>query len=382
MESAFSAMSPLFKPFMCGSLGIANRFVMSPMTREMSPGNILNAGAPAYYARRAAGGCGLVITEGAAIPHPVAHQNSKVPGFSAENAAGWIQVAQAVHQAGGAIFAQLWHAGLYRAQADTLNADELSIAPSIVGKQAVRAMTDADITNLIRSYGNGAKLALDCGFDGVEIHGAHGYLPDQFFWPVTNRRSDRYGGSMANRVRFAVEAVREIRRSTTASFPIMFRFSQWKGRQYDAKIAADPAELAAWLVPLAEGGVDIFDASTRRFWIPEFAGSDLSLAGWAKKVTGKPSMAVGSVGLESPLQVGAIGEMNEAKVSLANLSELIRRFERGDFDLVALGRSVLTNPEWPNLVGAGQFDRIRPYDAKSVAARLECGGSEDLRDVT
>jgi 2,4-dienoyl-CoA reductase-like NADH-dependent reductase (Old Yellow Enzyme family) len=136
-------------------------------------------------------------------------------------------------------------------------------------------------------------------------------------------------------------------------------------------VVQTPAELETWLVPLAEAGVDIFDASTRRFWLPEFEGSDLNLAGWAKKVTGKASMTVGSVGLESPLDVR--GDNNDPiGATSTNLLRLAEMFDRGDFDLVAVGRALLSNPNWVNLVRDGNFDRIRPYHSQLVNERLEC----------
>ncbi len=382
MQSPIDGFERLFAPFACGALRLTNRFVMAPMSREMSPDNLLHADAPNYYARRAAGGCGLIITEGIAVPHSVAHQNSRVPSFADANLPRWQSVTDAVHRQGGRIVAQLWHAGLYRSQIETMNPLELSIAPSVVGKLPVRAMTESDIADVIASYAEGAVAARSCGFDGVEIHGAHGYLPDQFFWSVTNRRSDRYGGPMENRVRFAAEVVTAVRRRCAPDFPILFRFSQWKGRQYDEKVAEDPAEMTAWLLPLADAGVDIFHASTRRFWTPAFEGSDLNLAAWAKKLTGKPSITVGSVGLESPLTVGKIDTMNNTEISLANLSELSRMFDRGDFDLVALGRIVLANPNWPTLMRAGRFDRLRPYDCKAVSERLECAAIDTEDDAS
>lgn len=364
-------LSSLFRPFRCGSLSLGNRFVMAPMTREWSPGNLLTAEAPAYYARRAAGGCAMVVTEGTAIPHPVAHESGRIPEFAGESLPRWAATAEAVHSSGGAIFAQLWHAGLYRKTAETRNPEDVSIAPSVVGRNPVREMGHEDIDAVVSAYGQAACDALAMGFDGVEIHGAHGYLPDQFFWTKTNRRTDGYGGDMAGRVRFAAELVAEVRRRTRPDFPIMFRFSQWKGITYDAKVAETPAELEAWLTPLARAGVDIFDASTRRFWLPEFEGSPLNLAGWAKKVTGKAAMTVGSVGLEGPLEVGRISEHNGTAVSFESLSRLVEMMERGDFDLVALGRIVLANPDWPNLVREGRFDAIRPYDASRLTVGLE-----------
>ncbi len=374
------SIEPLFTPFECGSLRLSNRFVMSPMTREMSPGNLLGDGAAAYYARRIAGGCAMVVTEGSAIAHPVSHASSRVPNFYGDSLPRWKGVAEEVHAKGGAIFAQLWHTGLYRGREDTLNPQEPSIAASVLGEDdgSVRAMTTRDIEDVVDAYAASAAHAYEIGFDGVEIHGAHGYLPDQFFWPPMNKRTDNYGGSIENRVRFAVEVIAEMRRRTAPDFPIMLRFSQWKGAKYDAQVARTPQELEAWLTPLADAGVDIFDASTRRFWLPEFEGSDMNLAGWAKKVTGKASMTVGSVGLESPLEVSKIGEMNGADVSTANLRRLVEMFDRGDFDLVALGRIVLTNPDWPSLVRAGRFDAIRPYDAAAVAERLECAAQSAI----
>ncbi len=170
------AVSPLFEPLTIGSMTVANRFVMSPMTREMSPNNILNDEAAAYYARRAQGGAGLIVTEGTAVPHGVAHQNSKIPNFYGENMPRWRVVVERVHAAGGKIFPQLWHAGLFRTQSDTLNADEPNWAPSEVGKNPVKAMSDSDIADVIAAYGTAAEEALKAGFDGGE-HPWRAWLP-------------------------------------------------------------------------------------------------------------------------------------------------------------------------------------------------------------
>lgn len=371
MTGKILTLNSLFTPFSYGSLTLRNRFVMAPMSRYMSFNNLLPMDDGPYYARRAAGGCGLIVTEAAAIPHPVAHSDSTIPNFYGTSLERWEAVGRDVHDAGGVIFAQLWHTGTARNRAASLNPGDESVAPSAVGRNPARPMTDADIADVTEAYAQAAADAQKIGFDGIEIHGAHGYLPDQFFWPRTNRRKDRYGGSLGNRVRFACEAVSAIRRRVGPSFPIMFRFSQWKGVDYDARIAETPAELEEWLCPLAEAGVDIFDASTRRFWLPEFDGSDLNLAGWAKKITGKASMTVGSVGLESPLSVGQLSDKNPSRVSTENLAWLVTMFERGDFDLVGIGRIVLSNPQWPQLVRDEQYDRIRPFDPTRFEGRLD-----------
>jgi 2,4-dienoyl-CoA reductase-like NADH-dependent reductase (Old Yellow Enzyme family) len=133
------------------------------------------------------------------------------------------------------------------------------------GERVVHAMTLEDIAAVVASYARGAKSAFDLGFDGVEIHGAHGYLLDQFFWNESNARHDEYGETIANRARFAAEVVAAMRASVPSNFPIVFRFSQWKMTDYKARVAHNAEELGEVLRPLAAAGVDMFHASTRRF---------------------------------------------------------------------------------------------------------------------
>lgn len=365
--------SVLFEPLQIGALELRNRIVMAPMTREFSTHGVPSVDAPAYYARRARGGAGLIVTEGTAIPHAVAHQSRRVPQLHGDAAiARWREVVEAVHAERSQIFVQLWHCGLGRLQEQTDNPEEPSIAPSVVGKRPVRAMSDADIADVIDAFAKAARTAQVIGFDGVEIHAAHGYLIDQFFWMRTNRRTDGYAGSIAARSRFAAEIVAAIRSATGSGFPIMLRFSQWKGGHYEARIAENPFELEQLLRPLADAGCDLFDASTRRFWEPAFEGSELNLAAWAKKLTGRPSVTVGSVGLRGPLDGNYIGEMSATAVSESNLHALTRMLNRGEFDLVALGRMLLANPEWPRYVRNGRFGDLSPYDPQAVQSRLEC----------
>jgi 2,4-dienoyl-CoA reductase-like NADH-dependent reductase (Old Yellow Enzyme family) len=139
--------------------------------------------------------------------------------------------------------------------------------------------------------------------------------------------------------------------------------SQWKQQDYQAKLAQTPQEMEQWLVPLAEAGVDIFHCSQRRFWEPEFADSDLNFAGWAKKITGRPTITVGSVGLSGD----AIGAFKGESSSPQELDELTRRFERGDFDLVAVGRTLLQDPLWVLKVKEGRKEELEPFTAASFA---------------
>src|SRR5690242_11091336 len=165
-------------------------------------------------------------------------------------------------------------------------------------KKVAEPMTDADIADVISGLANSARSAKEVGFDGVELHGAHGYLIDQFFWEKTNWRTDGYGGDLAARTRFATEAIRETRKQVGPDYPVAIRFSQWKIGDFEAKLAKTPDELDRFLRPLVDAGIDLFHCSQRRFWDAEFEGSNLNLAGWTKKLTGKPTITVGSVTLD------------------------------------------------------------------------------------
>ena len=220
-------------------------------------------------------------------------------------------------------------------------------------------MTQIEIDRAIEAYGQAAEAARDAGFDGIELHGAHGYLIDQFFWEKTNQRMDGYGGGLVNRTRFAVEALREVRRRVGPEYPVALRFSQWKIGDFDAKLATTPSELEQFLKPLVDAGVDVFHCSTRRFWEPEFEGSNLNLAGWTKKLTGKPTITVGSITLGADLMT-SFG--SSETIAVTGIEALLDRLERGEFDLVAVGRALIANPEWAMKVKAGTLEEVQPLD--------------------
>ncbi|HSP66561.1 MAG TPA: NADH:flavin oxidoreductase [Bryobacteraceae bacterium] len=353
----------LFTPFSFQGLTLPNRIVMAPMTRSMSPGGVPGADVAAYYRRRAEGGVALIVTEGTYPPHPAAGFDPKVPRLYGEAALeGWRHVVDEVHAAGGRIFSQLWHLGLQVSSGPPPPEGRHPVGPS-----GEYAMTQSDIDAAIQAYAQAAESARDVGFDGVELHGAHGYLIDQFFWEKTNQRTDGYGGGLLNRTRFAVEALREVRRRVGPEYPVGLRFSQWKIGDFDAKLAATPSELEQFLKPLVEAGVDIFHCSTRRFWEPEFEGSHLNLAGWTKKLTGKPTITVGSVTLGADLMTSF---RSPETLAVTGIEDLLDRLERGEFDLVAVGRALIANPEWAVKIRAGAVAELRPFD-RSVLATLD-----------
>jgi 2,4-dienoyl-CoA reductase-like NADH-dependent reductase (Old Yellow Enzyme family) len=340
---------------------------MAPMTRAFSPGGVPGDDVVAYYRRRAAH-LGLIVTEGTYVGHPSAGSSDRVPRFYGDDAlAGWSRVVRAVHEEGGRIFPQLWHLGLSRAAGAAPHPDAPVLSPSGVahdGTQAGDAATTADIDAVIAAFARAAADARRIGFDGIELHGAHGYLLDQFLWAATNRREDTYGGSVRARARLAEEVVAAAREAAGPGFPIVFRFSQWKGADFEARIAQTPAELEDVLTPLVDAGISGFHVSTRRYWLPGFEGDSRTLAGWTKKITGLPTIALGSVGVSAPFRGNP--ETESVDLSIAPLLEL---FERGEFDLVALGRAVLSDPEWTSKLRDGRTGDIRPYD-KSHESRL------------
>ena len=363
----------LFQPVDLGKLKLRNRVVMAPMTRGYSPGNVPNDMVVAYYKRRAEGGTGLIISEGTIVGHAAASAYPNVPAFFGDDALeGWRKVVDAVHAAGGKFAPQIWHVGGIRRPGIEPGGDTPGYSPSgkaKPGKITGHVMTQADIDDVVEAFATAAKNAKAIGCDAVEIHGAHGYLIDQFFWNETNQRDDSYGGDLAARSKFALEIVRACRKAVGAGFPIIFRFSQWKQQDYSARLCETPEELENFLNPLADAGVDIFHCSTRRFWEPEFEGSDLNLAGWARKLTGKPTITVGSVGLNNDA-LPEDGTSNFKSAEPASIDSLIEKMQRDEFDLVAVGRAMIANPDWANQVAAGQQNELRGYD-KAMLQNLD-----------
>jgi 2,4-dienoyl-CoA reductase-like NADH-dependent reductase (Old Yellow Enzyme family) len=347
-------IAALFAPFTCGPMTLANRFVMSPMTRQFSPDGVPGDNVAAYYTRRAMAKVGLIITEGVGVDHPsaIGHGSmgeENIPVLHGDAAlAGWRKVVDNVHSAGGKIIPQLWHMGELRTEGTPPHPD----AKSMRGND----MSQTDIADIIAAFVCSAANAKSVGFDGVALHGGHGYLIDSFLWAGTNTRDDAYGGDVLRRTRFATELVKAIRAEVGPDFPILFRISQWKLQDYDAKLAETPEELAVIVEALAAAGVDLFDVSTRVFSVPAFAGSDRGLAGWVKKLSGKPTMTVGGIGFDKELAAS----FAQPTAAIDNLGEVVRRFEGDEFDLVALGRALLMDPAWVLKAQAGE--PFEPFD--------------------
>jgi 2,4-dienoyl-CoA reductase-like NADH-dependent reductase (Old Yellow Enzyme family) len=359
----------LFTHFRSSNLSLPNRIVMAPMTRSFSPGHVPGEDVEAYYRRRAEGWVGLILTEGVSPNTTTATGTPNVPNIvTAEAKSGWKRVVDSVHRAGGKIGIQLWHEGPYRNPAKTEHPDVPSWSASgvkVPGKPALWApMTEAEIETAITEFVDAAVAAKAIGFDAVEFHGAHSYLLDSFFWEQTNLRADRWGGDWAGRTRIACEIIRRTRAKVGPAYPLIIRLSQWKQQDFNARSAAAPGDLEKWLRPLVDAGIDIFHMSQRRFWEPAFEGSSLNAAGWAKKLTGKPSISVGSVGLSGEFTATYSGEVAEP----ASLERLIAMMEREEFDLIAVGRALLQDPDWARKVRQGRTGELKSFSKESLAA--------------
>lgn len=352
-------LAGLFSPYRLKGLELQSRFVMAPMTRNHSPDGRVGDDVVKYYGRRAAN-VGLIITEGIYVPHASAGTYPDVPQLSSdEHVAAWHRVVETVHRRGGRILAQLWHVGAVRRPGGPPVATAPVVSPSGLGLhgQTVGTPLSADgVGEIIDAFAAAAANAKRAGFDGVEIHAAHGYLIDQFHWAQTNHRRDRLGGDLRARSTFGALVASAVREAIGPGAVISYRFSQWKSTDYGARVVESPDELADMLAPIVAAGVDVLHASTRRYWEPAFEGSARTLAGWAKRVTGLPVIAVGSVGVRS--QFRPRGDETDQSVSLAPMVQLV---SEGEIDLMALGRSLLSDPEWTSKVRHGRPETIRWY---------------------
>ena len=363
-------MSPLLQPFTIRNLTIPNRVVMAPMTRNFAPDGVPGESNAEYYRKRAAGEVGLIVTEGTGIDRPESRNDPGIPKFHGEQPLeGWGGVVEAVHGEGGLIAPQIWHTGGVREQKPDRPRPGEAEGPSGLFKPDEpygKAMSEEDVEDTVAAYVSAAEDAVKLGFDAIEFHGAHGYLIDQFFWDGTNQRADKWGGAtLADRTAFAAEILKRARKAV-GDIPIILRISQWNQQDYSRRLATTPDELEAWTTPLIEAGADILHCSQRRFWEPEFPEIDgekgLNFAGWVKKLTGVPTISVGSVALDGDFFGTFAGKTSTA----TGLGDLEERMDRGEFDMIAVGRALIANPDWVVKVREGRLDELDGYATEQL----------------
>ncbi len=332
---------------------------MAPMTRNQSPGGIPTQEVIAYYSRRAKAEVGLIITEGIEVSHKASSAYPNVPRLDSNAAKeAWKKVVEEIKNNNGAVIAQLWHCGGFRKLGMQPNPEVPGhTASGLVkpGKKVAHEMTLNDIKETIDAYASDAKICEEIGFDGVEIHGAHGYLIDNFFWSGTNIREDEYGGTIQNRSQFVSDIIKSVRENVSENFIVGLRFSQWKQHDFEAKLASNPEELKTILTLPVESGLDYLHSSMRRFWESEFEGSNENLAYWTKKITKIPTIGVGSVGLDSDFI-----DMT-APATPTSIDKAIDDITNDKYDLIAVGRALLSDHEWVLKMKEGRVNDVIPY---------------------
>jgi 2,4-dienoyl-CoA reductase-like NADH-dependent reductase (Old Yellow Enzyme family) len=329
----------LFTPFAIGPYQAKNRFVMAPMAVGNYHEGVPTAEVADHYERRAKGGAGLLITGGTIVDHPRGSAETNIGRMNARSQETWKRITEKVHAHQAGIFCQLWHQGPLT---------EPGIGPRAMvedGRTVVSVAFPSDLTSVIDSFVRSARLARGAGFDGVEIHGAHGYLLDAYLRAFGTRA---VATTEVSPETFVYQLVKEVRAAVGPRFPLGFRFSRWSNDEYSGNYLADPTRLQDVLLPLKQAGVDVFHASRGYgpFWLPEYKESSLSLAGWCRRTTAMPTITVGHVGLE-PRQFFSRNE--------GGLATLMSQFAEGQFDLVAVGRALLKNPDWVNMVQRKEY---------------------------
>lgn len=368
-------LSPLFQPFWLRNIELNTRFIMPAMNRGWIEAGLPSEKYAEYYASRVRRGISLVITGACPVDHPSSSALID-PLINERSGAAWAKATAAVRAAGGHMFQQLWHEGAIRVEGKGPYPEAPTLSPSGLaqkGRPNGRAATLEELDEIKQAFARAALVARDSGFSGVEVHGAHGYFLDQFLWQETNLRSDRYGGkTVLERAAYPLEVVRAIRAAVGPDYPISFRFSQWKEVDFDARIMDVPTELEGFLAAFKDAGVDLFNCSSRYFWKPENDSSRLNLAGWAKKFTEIPVVAVGSLGLKIDLFGGFLAKDQRFDFAGQDQLEILAgQFKRGEFDLMAIGRSIIGDAEWLVKAREGRYGDIRTFDKNDVMGDYE-----------
>lgn len=331
----------LFSPATIGSLKLKNRLIMPAMgTGMQNPDGTVSDQLYHYHRVRAAGGTGMITVEIVAV-HPTSQGSLAI--FDDKFIPGLKRLVDVIHQGGAKACVQLWHAGR---QTNSRVTGMPIIAPSALPcplcQEEPQIIDKALIQELVESYGDGAYRAKQAGFDAIELHGAHGYLIAQFMSPYSNHRTDEYGGSLENRARFALEIIKNVRQKVGADYPIMYRLSGEENVAGGLTIE-DSKKIAPLLV---KAGVDCLHVSvgvyeTLRYTVPPMdldRGFNVWAAAAIKKVVDVPVVAVDRI--NDPV-----------------LAEEILSQKQADF--IAIGRSLLTDPDWPNKVQNGHYEQMR-----------------------
>jgi 2,4-dienoyl-CoA reductase-like NADH-dependent reductase (Old Yellow Enzyme family) len=348
-------MTDPFAPCQLGRLALRNRIVMAPMTRRLcAPGHEVSEASRAYYGRRARGGVGLILSEGVHIDDTHSWDTDNVPRIAtAGQISAWARVADSIHAAGGRFGVQLWHTGV-RAW-HPIGPSPMDPPKRRDGTQRppVRPMTEADMDDVAAAFARAARASVEAGADAVEVHAAHGYLLDSFLSPATNQRTDAFGGDWSGRLRFPCRVVADVRAAVPAGFPVWVRISQWAGEDPATAKFRTREDVLRVSAALRDAGADVLHCSTRQAvdtCLDDAPGGGRPLAQWVRELSGAWTVAVGSVSC-APDATGAVTDPGPAL-------SLVRS---GACDLLAVGRSLIANPDWVEKVASGRWRELTPY---------------------
>ncbi|WEK29369.1 MAG: NADH:flavin oxidoreductase [Candidatus Pseudomonas phytovorans] len=362
------SIAAILTPYDINRLTLRNRLAVAPMTRVSATqdGKATDAMAR-YYERFAKGGFGLVITEGIYTDRQFSQGYPFQPGITdPEQARAWRVVTDRIHAHHSAAFAQIMHAGAL-SQANRFS--DHTIAPSSVqpkGEQmrfyfgegsypVPKAMTDEDIADAIAGFAQSAKRSVtEAGFDGIEIHGANGYLLDQFLTDYANQRGDRWGGSTHQRIQLTLEVVKAVRVEVGA-VPVGVRISQGKVNDFQHKWAGGEADAEVIFGSLQDSGVDFIHVTEFEAWKPAFTSNSASLIELARRYAPTPAL-IANGGLHAP------EHLDTALSDGANI--------------IALGKAALANPDFPSRLLEGK--PLAPFDASILGpiANIKAGEFE------
>ncbi|MGK5507763.1 NADH:flavin oxidoreductase [Brevibacillus formosus] len=359
---------PVLSAFTLNRLELPNRVALSPMTRiSASPDGRPTEEMARYYAKFATGGFGLIITESVYIDETYSMGALNQPGLANDaHVASWKIVTDAVHKHGGKVIAQLAHAGAL-SQGNAHSAD-VTVAPSaftppgerspLYGKGGAypkaKALSIADIKRIVGSFASAAVRAKHAGFDGVEIHSANGFLPDQFLTEYTNQRKDEYGGSLENRLRFLLELIGAARAAVGPDFVIGVRISQAKINNFEYKWPGGEWDAKAIFGGIAKAGADYIHTYEYNSLAPAFDESGPTLAELAKTYGSIPVIVNGG---------------------LTTAEEAQKALTKGG-DLIALAKIALSNHDWPKKVKRGE--PVTPFTGEVLAPTVVIKESELL----
>ena len=347
----------LFAPLKLGRRVLRNRLAVAPMTRVSATADGLATSSMAsYYAAFAAGGFALVVTEGVYTDTAYSQGYLFQPGMTSSlQRDAWRVVVDGVHGHGACIVAQLMHAGALSQgnpfRPDTKGPSALQPKGQQMGfyrgdgpYRLPKPMSLGDIREVVSGFAQAAALAKAAGFDGVEIHGANGYLLDQFLTDHSNARNDEYGGGVKGRLKLITEVIDATRRAVGADFLVGLRISQGKVNDFGHRWAGGEADAALIFRTLGQQPIDYLHTTEFEAWQPAFGEYGPSLAALARRCVTVPLLANGS--LHDPVRAAALLGGDEA-------------------DMVSLGRGALTHPDWPDRVRAGM--PLDTFDGRMLA---------------